>query len=92
MQAADVARQVITTTQRHPREDGAVKAEASEHIHDYCDSACCFVIQCHARSGLITVSEKTHSFGEEHMWEHRLFEHDIRGPRAVSAVGLQGKG
>ena len=41
---------------------------------------------------LIPVSVKKHSSKEEYMWENQFPKHQIRGWRAVSAGGLQGKG
>ena len=46
-----------------------------------------------ASRGLHTgVCEQKHFSGEEDVWEDKLSEHLIRGWRAISAAGLQGKG
>ena len=39
----------------------------------------------------LPVSVKKHSSGEEDTWAYCLQKHQIRGWRAISAVGLQGK-
>ena len=59
--------------------------------------ACCYPGDASACDGtakdFLPVSVLTnHSFGEEVTLEYQLSEHRIRGWRAVSAAGLQGKG
>ena len=59
---------------------GFIKSEISNSTVST-DSTNCYCYRC---------LQKEHS-GEEIMWEDKLWEHQIRGWRAISAAGLQGK-
>ena len=60
---------------------GFIKSEISNRTVST-DSTNCYCYRC---------LQKDNS-GEENMWEDKLWEHQIRGWRAISAAGLQGKG